>query len=167
MFHWHWDQMSSSESQPRKIELICAFKKRDYHKVYTILLSHLSDPVMAIKCSNPDHNTPWRVLLKGTSRKRKLIYLKSTVWYVCGNKITETNKEEGITCDDAIFCEGKCSAWIHRTCTGLSKQSYVALSESESPYLCPHCMQTGEGNWRFKQLVKSLVEDLFAAKTKY
>ena len=59
---------------------------------------------------------------------------------VHGNKITEANKEEGITGDDAVFCEVKCNAWIHRVSIRLRKQSYEALSESESQYLCPHCM---------------------------
>ena len=59
---------------------------------------------------------------------------------VCGSRITEANEEHGITGDNAVFCEGKYDAWVHRPCIGLSKQSYEALSELESPYLCPHCM---------------------------
>jgi len=36
-----------------------------------------------------------------------------------------------------LFCEG---SWVHRTCVGLSKQSYAALTEdADTPYLCPHC----------------------------
>ena len=85
---------------------------------------------------------------------------------VCGSRITKANEVEGITGDNAVFCEGKCDAWIHRTCIRLSKQSFEALSESESPYLCPHCIlskQTKEIE-DLKQLVKSLTENLSAAK---
>jgi len=32
-----------------------------------------------------------------------------------------------------------CNAWVHRICVGLSKQTYVALFEDDTPYLCPHC----------------------------
>jgi len=36
-----------------------------------------------------------------------------------------------------LFYEG---SWVHRTCVGLSKQSYAALTEdTDTPYLCPHC----------------------------
>ena len=46
------------------------------------------------------------------------------------------------------------------------KQSYEALSESESPYLCPHCMLSKQMKEieDLKQLVKSLAENLTAAK---
>ena len=85
---------------------------------------------------------------------------------VCGSRITEANEEHGITGDNAVFCEGKYDAWVHRPCIGLSKQSYEALSELESPYLCHHCMlskQTKEIE-DLKQPVKSLAENLSAAK---
>ena len=59
---------------------------------------------------------------------------------VCENAIVEEDKERDIAGDDALICEGKCNAWIHSTCLGLNKQNYQALSESDAPYLCPHCM---------------------------
>ena len=34
----------------------------------------------------------------------------------------------------ALFCEGDCQAWVH---SGLNKQAYEALTEENSPYLCP------------------------------
>ena len=120
---------------------------------------------MATKHSNPDHNTPPKDSVKRNKQKKK-DDPPQVDCLVCGNKITEANEEEGTTGDDAVFCEGKCNAWIHRTCIGLSKQSYEALSESESPYLCPHCTlskQTKEIE-DLKQLVKSLAENLSAAK---
>ena len=84
---------------------------------------------------------------------------------VCGSRITKANKK-GIIGVDAVFCEGKCDAWIHRTCIGRSKQSYEVLSKSESPYLHPHCMLSKQMKEieDLKQLVKSLAENLTAAK---
>ena len=31
---------------------------------------------------------------------------------------------------DAMYCEGKCDAWIHRKCAGLGKQQYETLTET-------------------------------------
>ena len=36
-----------------------------------------------------------------------------------------------------MYCKG--NAWVHKTCVGLSKQSYKTLAEDDTPYLCPHC----------------------------
>ena len=120
---------------------------------------------MATKRSNPDHNTPPKDSVKRNKQKKK-VDPPQVNCLVCGSRITKANEEEGITGNNAVFCEGKCDAWIHRTCIGLSKQSYEDLSESESPYLCPHCIlskQTKEIE-DLKQLVKSLAENLSAAK---
>ena len=65
-------------------------------------------------------------------------------------------------------CEGNCNAWVHKTCLGLNKQAYDALSESDSPYLCPHCMinkQTQEID-SLKQLVKASTNDLALIKNR-
>ena len=133
-------------------------------------VSHLSDPVMSTtsKHSNPDHNTPPKDSVKRNKQKKK-VDPPQVDSLVFGSRITEANEEEGITGDDTVFCEGKCDAWIHRTCIGLNKQSYEALSESEPSYLYPHCMLSKQMNEikDLKQLVKSLAENLSAAKTKY
>ena len=65
-----------------------------------------------------------------------------------------------------LFCEDKYDAWIHRSCIGQSKQSYEALNDSESPYLCPHCVLNKQTKKieDLKQLVKSLAKNLSAAK---
>ena len=41
--------------------------------------------------------------------------------------------------EDSIFCDGNCSAWLHRRCAGLSKSAFLELSESDRLFLCPHC----------------------------
>lgn len=85
---------------------------------------------------------------------------------VCCNVIVEYDEEKGIEGDEAIFCEGSCSAWIHRKCVCLSKKSYEALTEQELPYFCPHCAsinQTKEVE-ELKKLVASLASELNSVK---
>ena len=56
---------------------------------------------------------------------------------ICMDPIVDaTETREG---QDSIFCEGQCSAWIHRRCAGLSKPIFDTLTESEIPFQCPHC----------------------------
>ena len=74
---------------------------------------------MATKRSNLDHNTPPKDSVKRNKQNKKvdllLFDLPKVDCLVCGSRITEANKEEDIAGDDAVFCEGKCDAWIHRT----------------------------------------------------
>ena len=58
---------------------------------------------------------------------------------VCSKVIVNYNPDKSIEGDDAMYYEGICNAWVHRTCVGLSKQSYEALAEDDTPYLCPYC----------------------------
>uniref|UniRef100_A0A1X7TZC5 Zinc finger PHD-type domain-containing protein n=1 Tax=Amphimedon queenslandica TaxID=400682 RepID=A0A1X7TZC5_AMPQE len=39
----------------------------------------------------------------------------------------------------SIMCEGKCAAWLHRGCAGLSRAALSCLDSSPLPFLCPHC----------------------------
>jgi len=56
---------------------------------------------------------------------------------LCQDPIVDANETaEG---QDSIFCEGQCSAWIHRQCTGLSKSIFDTLTKSEVSFYCPHC----------------------------
>lgn len=56
---------------------------------------------------------------------------------VCAQPITEqTGDTEG---QEAILCEGSCSAWYHRWCAGVSTQRYDLLSRSEDPFYCQTC----------------------------
>ena len=40
---------------------------------------------------------------------------------------------------ESIFCEGECSAWLHRCCARLSKTAFNAASRSKFFLLCPTC----------------------------
>lgn len=56
---------------------------------------------------------------------------------ICDEEIVEaTAKRRG---DESIECEGRCAAWLHRRCAGLSKAALMEASESEDPFFCPNC----------------------------
>ena len=45
--------------------------------------------------------------------------------------------------DDAVFCEGLCQKWFHRTCCGLARDLFVAMgksAKSNEPFMCYYCM---------------------------
>lgn len=42
--------------------------------------------------------------------------------------------------EDAIFCEGECSNWMHRSCAGLSSSLFVTMTSSSKPFLCVYCV---------------------------
>ena len=97
---------------------------------------------MASKRGNPDHDTPPKdPRHKRNKRTEANSDSDQTPSYclVCSNVIVDCNPDKNIEGDDAMFCKGMCNAWVHRTCVGLSKQSYTALTEDDTPYLCPHC----------------------------
>ena len=56
---------------------------------------------------------------------------------------TEDNQSAG---DKAVFCEGKCEAWFHCKCAGLSKTAFLIASESESLFYCMYCLQVLHAN---------------------
>ena len=41
--------------------------------------------------------------------------------------------------EDSIFCEGICKGWMYRTCAGLSKTAFNAVSESDDDFFCHYC----------------------------
>ena len=43
--------------------------------------------------------------------------------------------------DQALYCEGLCSSWIHRYCAGVSGTHFEALSASSDPFPCAGCFQ--------------------------
>ena len=95
---------------------------------------------MASKRNFPEHDTP----PKDHRFKRNKKGVADTdsapsFCLVCSKVIVVYNPDKSIEGDDAMYCEGICNAWVHRTCVGLSKQSYEALAEDDTPYLCPHC----------------------------
>ena len=56
---------------------------------------------------------------------------------ICEKVIKEPEgKSKG---QDSVFCEGTCQGWLHRTCAGLPKQIFQAISTSQDPFLCQCC----------------------------
>ena len=55
---------------------------------------------------------------------------------ICDTAIQENAAEDTQSSgDEAVFCEGKCEAWFHRKCAGLSKTAFIMASESEMSLL--------------------------------
>jgi len=52
---------------------------------------------------------------------------------VCNEHVVEGDKDKGELEDDAMYCKGKCDAWIDCKCAGLSKKRYEALTEEDAP----------------------------------
>ena len=50
--------------------------------------------------------------------------------------IDATEVSEG---EDALFCEGKCQAWLNRRCACITKARFDRTSTSEAPFLCHDC----------------------------
>lgn len=56
---------------------------------------------------------------------------------ICDNIIRETvGKRLG---QDAIECNGSCATWLHRHCAGLTREAYLAASNTDTPFYCPQC----------------------------
>ena len=92
---------------------------------------------MATKCPVPEPDTPPKdkTLHRTKKPKRKQQSADIAVHcHVCDEVIIEGDDDKGEPGDDAMYCEGKCDAWIHRKCAGLSKQQYEALSAEDTPY---------------------------------
>ena len=56
----------------------------------------------------------------------------TVICHICDDEILDE-------CHDSIYCEGLCSAWIHRGCAGLSKAAHSRLKDSSQPFQCPAC----------------------------
>lgn len=84
---------------------------------------------------------------------------------VCNKKIPETT-EEGEEPQEAVFCEGDCSTWIHRQCAGLTVTMFTKLGESDSPYKCIYCMLKAQNDeiQQLKDTVKVLSDELAIIK---
>jgi len=81
---------------------------------------------------------------------------------VCDQTIKEPSEDGNDPGDDALFCEGKCKAWYHWKCVGLSKCAYKQASESNDPFYCMFCLQTHYNNViaGLKEQIKTLVAKL-------
>ena len=78
---------------------------------------------------------------------------------VCSQNIV--NGEE-----DALFCEGTCTQWVHRYCAGVPLIQFQSLSASPSPFLCSFCRQSNydEEIYVLKTAVKSLTKEVVELK---
>ena len=65
---------------------------------------------------------------------------EAEVCSICDKRITDRgDKEAG---ENAVYCEGKCSSWVHRQYAGLTQPCFKLISESKAPFLCVDCMNT-------------------------
>ena len=62
---------------------------------------------------------------------------------VCQENIIDS--DETNAGQDAIMCEGLCKGWLHRTCCGLTKESFEALKHSDGPFKCYQCQLAAQG----------------------
>ena len=81
---------------------------------------------------------------------------------VCEQVVKEPSDDVKDPGDEALFCEGKCEAWYHRKCVGLSKCAYDSASESDTPFYCLFCMQMFYNNViaELKDQISSLTSKL-------
>ena len=55
---------------------------------------------------------------------------------ICEKQVVDDSEtEDG---DDAVFCDGECQCWLHRTCVCLPKSEFAKL-KTEEPFHCPRC----------------------------
>lgn len=71
----------------------------------------------------------------GKDRKKK----KGEHCPICLELIIDDANSKNKKCQDAIYCEGTCDAWLHRRCAGLSKTVFNLLQNTTTPFYCPHC----------------------------
>lgn len=118
------------------------------------------------KRNRPEHDTPPKDQRNKRDKKGLEGDSLPSNCPVCCNVIVDHDEEKGIEGDDAMFCEGTCNAWIHRTCVGLSCMSYEELSEQESPYFCPQCTSSNQSKEieELRKLVNSLTSELNSVK---
>jgi len=94
------------------------------------------------------------------ANRKKSKHNDQIAYLICDKIIIE--QDENNVGEDAVFCEGTCQVWVHRTCVGLINKLYNVLSESDDPYLCLHCMLCKQNSelTNLKSLAKALSEEL-------
>ena len=67
---------------------------------------------------------------------------------------------------DSIFCRAKCSAWVHKYCTGLPVKAFLELKESSKPFVCQYCTLEWQANEisELKKLVATIQADISQLK---
>lgn len=64
----------------------------------------------------------------------------TVVCKVCEEEIVDASP--GKKGQDAVYCEGACSAWLHRVCASLSKSDFQVVSKSKDKFSCYKCRLT-------------------------
>jgi len=82
---------------------------------------------------------PKRKLAGTTPPKRKAKGGKNSEadCLICEKPILDVS--ENCVGEDAVFCEGSCQGWIHRTCAGVTRPAFEKLEEPGTHYLCSYC----------------------------
>ena len=102
------------------------------------------------KRSRPQDHTP------PTKSKKKP---KPSTCSICETTIHDDKHQ-------SIYCEGKCQAWFHRKCTGMSEQVFRDYRNSDEPFLCLYCVlfKYKQEIVNLKQQVSSLTTELSTLK---
>ena len=64
--------------------------------------------------------------------------------------------------EEAIYCEGVCSGWLHRHCAGLSVSQFAHMSTGTESFYCVYCtlQQQALEIKELKKTVQTLVSDM-------
>ena len=55
---------------------------------------------------------------------------------ICMKSVADASETEAG--EEAVFCDGECQCWLHRSCASLPKAVFDGLKEEE-PFYCPNC----------------------------
>ncbi len=92
-----------------------------------------------------------------TSSHPKPKKIKGCLCQICDKVIKDAEgKQKG---QDSIFCEGNCQGWLHRSCAGITKTAFQAISSVSfsDRFLCLYC-KTTEQDEEIKQLKETIVK---------
>ena len=56
---------------------------------------------------------------------------------ICVENIVDASSETDV--DDSVLCEGICASWLHRKCSGFSKDAFAKIGDPNTPFHCPSC----------------------------
>jgi len=91
---------------------------------------------MASKRPVPEHDTPPKNKILCRNKKHKQNEQTANATDLCrvrNKPIIEGDEDKEELGENAVCCKGKCDAWIHHKCVGLSKKQYEVLTEEDAP----------------------------------
>ena len=81
---------------------------------------------------------------KNAKRKANSKETESFHCTICEDvNIDQSDQEPG---QDSIYCEGKCDAWVHRHCAGLTVSAFRTSKTTSEPFHCLHCKLDSQVN---------------------